>query len=224
MKTTATFSLLLTLLCLISCAQNNETNTNLKLKSIYQVTIDDINETVEKYGLKGDVKTVEQKTYSSRKDSIADFSKYELIDMNVKHQYFNLAEMDNDCKVTFNRSGYVLNRISFGERFGSRSVETDTLFYDTKNQLVLVRNNLKGDDFVFPGDIQFVYDKSGHLIKKIVNKQIWLHSYFEDKNQVRIIHHEDNEFRFDNIYTFDLKVKLILMILWFTTVLGTPVS
>jgi len=203
MKTTAIFSFLLILLCLQSCAQKNETKTNLKPKSIYEVTKDNINETVEKYGLKGKVKIVEQKTYSAPKDSITDFSKYEPIDMNDEHEYFNLAEMDNDCKVTFNENGNIVNRISFGRRFGSKSVETDTLFYDNKNQLIIIRNNLEGDDFAFPGDMKFEYNKSGHLIKQYVNKQIWLHTYFEDKNQVRIVHHEDNEFRFDNIYTYN---------------------
>lgn len=203
MKTTATFSFLLILLCLQSCAQKNETKTNLKLKSIYEVTKDDVNETVGKYGLKGKVKTVEQKTSSASKDSITDFSKFELIDMNKEHQYFNLAEMDNDCKVTFNKNGYVVNRISFRERFGSKSLETDTLFYDKNNQLTIVRNNLEGDDFAFPGDMKFEYNKSGHLIKQYVNKQIWLYSYIEDKNQVRIVHQEDNEFLFDNIYTYN---------------------
>lgn len=212
MKTTATFSFLLILLCLQSCAQKNDPKTSLKLKSIYEVTKDDVNQTVERYGLNGNVKTVEQKTSYASKDSITDFSKFELIDINKEHQYYNLAEMDNDCKVTFNKNGYVINRISFGERFGSKSVETDTLFYDKNNQLIIVRNNLEGDDFAFPGDIKFEYNKSGHLIKQSVNKQIWLHTYFEDKNQVRIVHHEDNEFRFDNTYTynkFGQKVELI---------------
>ena len=35
--------------------------TNLKLKSIYEATKDDVNETVEKYGLKEKVKTVNRK-------------------------------------------------------------------------------------------------------------------------------------------------------------------
>lgn len=212
MKTATKFSFLLILFCLQSCAQKNEPKTTLKLKSIYDVTKDDVNQTVGKYGLKGNVKTVEQKTFSASKDTLIDFSKFERIDMNKEHQYYNLAEMDNDCKVTFNKNGYVTNRISFGERFGSKSVETDTLFYDQNNQLIMVRNNLEGDDFAFPSDMKFEYNKSGHLIKQHVNKQIWLHSYFEDKNQVRIVHHEDNEFRFDNTYTynkFGQKIELL---------------
>ena len=72
---------------------------------------------------------------------IIDFSNYELIDLNKEHEYSNLAEMDNDCKVTFNENGFLINRISFGRRFGSKSVATDTLFYSKNNQLNIIRNN-----------------------------------------------------------------------------------
>ena len=86
--------------------------------------------------------------------------------MNKEHQYFNLAEMDNDCKVTFNKNGYVINRISFGERFGSKSVETDTLFYDEKNQLKMSRNYLDAGGRAYFTEMKFEYDKYGRLVKQ----------------------------------------------------------
>jgi len=203
MKITTLFSFLFIFSSLQSFAQKSENKSNSKTKNIYEVIKDDINLTLEKYGLNGKVKTVEQKTHSLPKDSIIDFSNYELIDLNKEHEYSNLAEMDNDCKVTFNENGFLINRISFGRRFGSKSVATDTLFYSKNNQLNIIRNNLQGDDFEFPGDMKFEYNKTGHLIKQHVKKQVWLYSYFEDKNQVKILHHEDNVFWFENLYTYN---------------------
>ncbi|OXA87252.1 hypothetical protein [Flavobacterium hercynium] len=203
MKITTLFSFLFIFSSLQSFAQRSENKSNPKTKNIYEVIKDDINLTLEKYGLNGKVKTVEQKTHSLPKDSIINFSNYELIDLNKEHEYSNLAEMDNDCRVTFNENGFLTNRISFGNRFGSKSVVTDALFYDKNNQLIISKNNLLGDDFSFSGDIKFEYTKTGHLIKQHVKKQVWLYSYFEDKNQVKILHHEDNEFWYENLYTYN---------------------
>lgn len=186
-----------------SCAQNNEVKKPLKIKSIYEVIIDDINWNSEKYGLKGNIKTVEQKTIYAASDSITDFSAYETFDLNDEPDYFNLAEMDNDCKVTFNANGKLTSRISYGRRFDNTSVQSDTLIYDTNKRLVIMRSNLEGDDFAFPGDAIFEYDKFGHLVKHSYHNQVWTYTYFEKTHQVRISHREGNEFRYDNLYTYD---------------------
>lgn len=204
MKTTSKFSFLFILLCLQSCAQKNETETTLKLTNIYETTKDNVNQSLEKYGLKGKVKTVEQQTYTSPKDSIIDFSKYELIDPNQQHQYPNLAEMDNDCKVNFNKLGKLTDRISYGERFASKSVTTDTLLYDEKNELKISRNHLTAGERTYFTEMKFEYDQYGHLVKQYANNlQTWQYSYIEAKNQVRIVNYDDKEFRSDNLYTYN---------------------
>ncbi|MET0570407.1 MAG: hypothetical protein ABWZ79_03185 [Pedobacter agri] len=53
---------------------------DLQLKNIYQVTKEDINETIKKYGLKGKLKSVSQKTVYMPKDAVIDISKYEAFD------------------------------------------------------------------------------------------------------------------------------------------------
>ena len=203
MKIKNLVSTLFILLFLQSCAQNNEVKKPLKIKSIYEVIIDDINWNSEKYGLKGNIKTVEQKTIYAANDSITDFSAYETFDLNDEPDYFNLAEMDNDCKVTFNAKGKLASRISYGRRFDSTSVQSDTIIYDANKRLVIMRSNLEGDDFAFPGDAIFEYDKFGHLVKHSYHNQVWTYTYFEKTHQVRISHREGNEFRYDNLYTYD---------------------
>lgn len=196
-------SFIVALFFLQSCAQKSDKHNNLKLRSIYEVIKEESNPSLENYGLKGKIKQVIQKTHYAPKDTVINFNGYEIFDINEDRDYPFLAEMDNDCKVTFNEDGKVTNKVGFGRRFNSKSVETDTMFYDTNKNLKLIKNRLVGDDYTFLGDIHFEYNKAGHLVKKYVNKQIWLFSYFENKNQVKIVHHENNEFRSANVYTYN---------------------
>ena len=203
MKAKNIIPIILVFVCLQSCAQNQVEKINLQPKSIYQATKEEINQTVEKYGLKGKLKSVSQKTVYLPKDSVIDVSNYEVFDRNEEADYPPLAEMDNDCTVIFDKNGRVINRKSFGKRFGSESTNIDSLIYDKNGELNIIRSRLEGDDFDFAGDMKFEYNKNGYLVKQQYHKQIWLYSYVADKNQVRIQHNEDNEFRFDNKYTYN---------------------
>ncbi|WP_316806506.1 hypothetical protein [Pedobacter agri] len=196
-------SAVFTIICLQSCAQNKVEHIPLQPKSIYQATKDEIHQTAEKYGLKGKLKSVTQRTVYLPKDSVIDISKYEVFDRNEEADYPMLAEMDNDCTVDFDKNGNVIKRKSFGKRFGSESINIDALIYDRKGELSVIRSRLSGDDFDFAGDTKFEYNSAGHLVKQQYHKQIWLYSYFDDKNQVRTQHTEDGEFRFDNTYTYN---------------------
>ncbi|RZL35018.1 MAG: hypothetical protein EOP00_30545, partial [Pedobacter sp.] len=177
--------------------------TELKPKNIYQVTKEDINQNLEKYGLKGKVKSVSQTTVYLPKDSVIDVSKYKVFDRNEDKDYPWLAEMDNDCRLDFDKDGKLIKRKSFGKRFGSESVNIDSLIYDKNGSLVILRNRLEGDDFDFAGDMKFEYNNAGHLVKQYVHQQTWSYNYIADKNQVDLVHYEDKSFRFRHKYTYN---------------------
>lgn len=196
-------NIILALFSLQSCAQHTKEQINLQPKSIYQATKEEINQTAEKYGLKGKLQLVAQKTVYLPKDSDIDVSKYEIFDRNEEPDYPLIAEMDNDCTVEFDKNGKVIKRKSFGKRFGSESTNLESFIYDKNGELSIIRSRLEGDDFDFAGDTKFEYDDAGHLVKQYYHKQIWLYSYISDQNQVRTQHTEAGEFRFDNTYTYN---------------------
>ncbi|WP_257669588.1 hypothetical protein [Parapedobacter tibetensis] len=199
----ATLSGLLAFLILQGCAQESKKEGNLVLKSIYEVTKGDSNQLLV-YGLKGNVKTVEQKTYLVPQDSVIDLGGYEASGLSEDVHYPFLSEMDNDCKLTFDEAGKLLYRIAYGERFSSKTVETDTLHYNAKGDLARIKNRLVGDDSVFNNDTKFDYDENGHLVRDATNnKAIFEYTYDEAKNQVRVVHYDDGEFWFDKLHTHD---------------------
>ncbi|AZI27641.1 hypothetical protein EA772_20680 [Pedobacter sp. G11] len=80
MKTKNIIPIILVFVCLQSCGQNRVEKIDLQPKNIYQVTKEDINETIKKYGLKGRLKSVSQKTVYLPKDAVIDISKYKAFD------------------------------------------------------------------------------------------------------------------------------------------------
>lgn len=200
---------LLALLTLQSCAQDKKAE-NLLLKSIYEVTKADIKQALETYGLKGNVKTAEQKRYVAPEDSLIDLSGYEVSDLSEDAHYPLLSEMDNDCKLTFNEAGKLLYRIAYGEKFSSKTIGTDTLHYSAKGDLEQRRNRLVGDDFIFSTITTFVYDENEHLVRQSTNHQsIFEYTYEEAKNQVQIVHYDEDGFAYNKVYTYD-KFGLII--------------
>src|SRR5690606_23086562 len=191
---------LLAIVTLQSCAQKSEKQRALKLKNSYDVIKADIGQTADVYGLKGNVKTVEQLEYVVPEDSVIDFSEYEAADLSEDAHYHLLAGagMNNDCKFTFDGEGKLLYRMARGERFSSDAVETDTLHYNAAGDLAQINNRLVGDDFVFDTDIIFEYDAHGHLIRKLHNDQLDIeYTYDEAKNQVRVVWYDNGQFMSD---------------------------
>lgn len=189
-----------------SCAQKNEEHKALVPQNIYEVTKKGIEQTTEKYGLKGDVKMVEQKRYLVPKDSVVDLSSYEVSSLSedAHHHLLAGAGMNNGCQLTFNKEGKLLYRMAQGKRFSSEAVETDTLHYNAKGDLVRLQNKLEGEDFAFHTNTIYDYDKKGHLLRQVNNDQPDVeYTYDEAKKQVRIVWHDNDQFMSDNLYTYD---------------------
>jgi len=93
---TAVFCLLV-LSIMQSCAQGGGKQDNLPLKSIYEVTIADIQQGLDTYGLKGPVKTVRQRQHAVPRDSVIDLNEYEAADLrnDAHHALFAGAGMNN---------------------------------------------------------------------------------------------------------------------------------
>lgn len=204
-KITAIFCLL-ALSIMQSCAQGGGKKGNLPLRSIYEVTIADIQQELDTYGLKGPVKTVRQRQHAVPRDSVINLDEYEAADLrdDAHHALFAGAGMNNDCMLTFDETGRLLYRRAHGRRFSSNAVETDTLHYDTAGFLTGIENELVGDDFSFYTHTVFEYDGDGHLLRQSGNDQsVFEYTYDEANNQVKIVRHDDGSFAYDHVYTYD---------------------
>lgn len=199
-------SCLFTFSVLQSCAQGGDKKENLSLKNIYEVTHENIEKNLDTYGLKGPVKSVEQRQYLAPKDSLIDLNDYEACSLKEDAHYslFAGAGMNNDCKLTFDEAGRLIYRMASGRRFSSEAVETDTLYYASGGQLTHIENRLEGDDFAFRTSTLFEYDGNGRLIRVLHNGQPDIeYTYDEANRQVRVVWHDNGQFMSDNVYTYD---------------------
>lgn len=199
-------SCLLAFFTLQSCAQGGGKKENLPLKSFYEVTTENVQEKLDTYGLKGPLKSVEQRQYMARKDSLIDLEEYEVCSLREEAYYslFAGAGMNSDCMLTFNEAGRLIYRVARGRRFSSEAVETDTLFYAEDGKLSRSENRLEGDDFAFHTSTVFDYDEHGRLIRQLRNGQPDIeYTYDEAGNQVRVVWHDNGQFMSDNMYTYD---------------------
>ena len=204
-RTTAVFCLL-TLFLSPSCAQEEKKEVNLPLKSIYEVTLEGVLQRLNTYGLKGPVKTVHQREYTTTEDSITNLHEYEISDISEVSNEVPLAEagMTSDCTLTFDEAGRLLYRIAHGNRFASKAVETDTIIYDASGAPIETLNDLVGDDFSFFTHTRYEYDEEGHLVRQSFNESSTItYTYDETNNQVRVVRRENGDLISDYVYTYD---------------------
>lgn len=204
---------LLSVSMLSSCAQESKKKSDLTPKSIYEVTLETIQENQAKYGLKGSVKSVHQKEYLLDKDAEIDLKAYTPVQLSDEADYalFATAGMAKDCTLTFNKTGQLLYRMAHGNRFNSKVVETDTLHYTEGGRLTDAENDLKGEDFAMYTHTHYVYDEEGRLIQQRINgdQSVRDYTYNESKRQVRVVTYDAGTFTFDTMHTYDVFGRVI---------------
>lgn len=178
---------------LLACGQSNE--SNLPEKSIYQVIKDKYIISLKTLELKGDIKSVvEEYKNSNIKDTIIDFSKYEVTNSDLeKGRGFVSPHISKFYKANFNKSGYITNSITC--KFSSN----DSIFIDYKydnHNLLISRTENQVDNYDSFGDKKtrnfnyidnYIYDSNKYLIKinSKTEKTPITFAYFSDRMQVK---------------------------------------
>lgn len=170
------------------CSQNSEIK-GLPEKTIGEVVIGHYTTSLSKLELKGKIKSViEEYENSNSKDTIIDFSKYELTNSDIKKEkWFISPKITKYYKANFNKKGYLTKSVSC--EFGGN----DSTFVDnTYDENLLVTQDYVIKDYqngrltfqtVYKTD--FIYDKNKNISKVLDNGRIRsTYKYYLKKNQI----------------------------------------